>query len=144
MAKRKAPGWAGFPEGAALSLALYIVFQCLLALLTIKGVVPEGAAFRFQAGSGAVAACCGGTLAIRRTDAGTLWAALGSAAIFAVVLVLGGMLVCDGVVWSRESLILLAAALAGGVLAGLLGSRRGKRRKQHAAPTRRAKAGKKA
>lgn len=143
MAKRKAPGWAGFPEGAALSLALYIVFQCLLALLTIKGVLPEGAAFRFQAGSGAAAACCGGILAIRRTSAGTLWAALGSAAIFAVVLVLGGMLVCDGVVWSRESVILLAAVLAGGILAGLLGSRRGKKRKQPVVPARRAKVGKK-
>lgn len=143
MAKRKMPGWAGFPEGAALSLVLYIVFQCLLALLTIKGVVPEGAAFRFQAGSGAAAACAGGALAIRRTDVGTLLAALGSAAIFAAVLALGGMLACDGVVWSRESLILLAAALAGGALAGVLGGRRGKKRKQRSAPIRRGKAGKK-
>jgi len=102
MAKRKAPGWAGFPEGAALSLALYIVFQCLLALLTIKGAVPEEAAFRFQAGSGAVAAFFGGMLAIRHTNAGTLLAALGSAAIFALTLMLGGMLACNGVVWSRE------------------------------------------
>lgn len=144
MAKRKAPGWAGFPEGAALSLALYIVFQCLLALLTIKGAVPEEAAFRFQAGSGAVAAFFGGMLAIRHTNAGTLLAALGSAAIFALTLMLGGMLACNGVVWSRESAILLAAALAGGILAGLLGGGRGKRRKQHAASARRTKAGKKA
>lgn len=143
MAKRKAPGWAGFPEGAALSLALYIAFQCLLALLTIKGVVPEGAAFRFQAGSGAAAACLGGMLAIRHTNAGTLLAGLGSAGIFAVILMLGGMLACDGVVWSRESAILLASALAGGILAGLLGGGRGKKRKQHAAPPRRVKAGKK-
>ena len=144
MAKRKAPGWAGFPEGAALSLALYIAFQFLLALFTIKGIVPEGAAFRFQAGSGVTAACLGGILAIRHTNVGTLLAAMGAAAIFAVVLMLGGMLACDGVVWSRESAILLASALAGGILAGLLGGGRGKKRKQHAAPARRVKTGKKA
>lgn len=143
MAKRKAPGWAGFPEGAALSLALYIVFQCLLALLTIKGVIPEEEAFRFQAGSGAAAACFGGIQAIRHTNAGTLLAALGSTGIFVVLLMLGGMLACDGVVWSRESVILLASALVGGILAGLLGGGRGKKRKQHAAPPRRVKAGKK-
>jgi len=143
MAKRKAPGWAGFPEGAVLSLALYIVFQCLLALLTIKSVIPEEAAFRFQAGSGVVAAFFGGIQAIRHTNAGTLLAALGSAGIFAVILMLGGMLACDGVVWSRESVILLASALAGGILAGLLGGGRGKKRKQHTAPPRRVKAGKK-
>lgn len=144
MAKRKAPGWAGFPEGAALSLALYIAFQFLLALFTIKGIVPEGAAFRFQAGSGATAACLGGILAIRHTNVGTLLAAMGSAAIFTVALMLGGMLACDGMAWSRESAILLASALAGGILAGLLGGGRGKKRKQHAAPARRVKTGKKA
>lgn len=144
MAKRKAPGWAGFPEGAVLSLALYIVFQCLLALLTIKGVLPEEVAFRFQVASGVIAACCGGMLAIRRTGVGTLWAAMGSAAIFAVMLVLGGLLVCDGVVWSRESIILLVGALAGGFLASLLGGRGKKKHKQPAPPVRRAKVGKKA
>lgn len=143
MAKSKMPGWAGFSKGAALALVLYIAFQCLLALLTLKGAVSEGAAFRFQAVSGALAACAGGTLAIRRTEAGALWAALGSAAIFAAALVLGGMLACNGVVWSEESLVLLAAALAGGILAGMLGRGRGKKKKQRRAPPiRRAKAGK--
>lgn len=142
MAKRKLPGWAGFLEGAALALALYVAFQCMLALLTLKGAVPEGAAFRFQAGSGVLAACAGGMLAMRRTEAGALWAALGAAAIFAVLLLLGGLLLCDGVIWSTESLILLAAALAGGMLAILLGRRRGKKKRKQAAPIRRTRAGK--
>ena len=143
MAKRKMPGWAGFLEGAALSLGLYIGFQCLLALLTLKGVIPEEMAFRFQAASGVLAACVGSTLSIRHTEAGLLWAALGSAVIFAATLTLGGILLCDDLVWSGESLGLLAAVLAGGLLAAVLSRKRGKKKKQsRSAPARRAKAGK--
>lgn len=144
MAKRKMPGWAGFLEGAALALGLYIGFQCLLALLTLKGVLPEEMAFRFQAASGVLASCAGGTLSIRRTEVGPLWAALGSAVIFAAALTLGGILLCDDLVWSGESLILLAAALAGGLLAVVPGRKPGKKKKQsRSGPARRAKIGKK-
>ncbi len=143
MAKRKMPGWAGFLEGAALSLGLYIGFQCLLALLTLEGIMPEEMAFRFQAASGVLASYAGGALSIRRTEVGPLWAALGSAAIFAAALALGGVLLCDDLVWSGESFILLAAALAGGLLAAMLGRKRGKKKKQsRSAPGRRIKVGK--
>ncbi len=144
MAKRKMPGWAGFLEGAALSLGLYIGFQCLLALLTLKGALPEELAFRFQVGSGVLAACAGSALSIRRTETGPLWAGLGSAVIFAATLALGGILLCDDLVWSGESLILLAAALAGGLLAVMLGRKRSRKKKQpRSAVARRVKPGKK-
>lgn len=144
MAKQKAPGWAGFPEGAAFALALYILMQCLLALLTIKAVLPETASFRCQAVCGALAACFGGILAIRRTSVGTLWAALGSTAIFILLLLLGGMLACNGVIWSKKTIILLAAVLGGGILSGLCGNRRkGKKHKMPASGRREASVRKK-
>ncbi|WP_312942429.1 hypothetical protein [Oscillibacter sp.] len=144
MAKRKMPGWAGFLEGATLALGLYIGFQCLLALLTLKGVMPEEMAFRFQAASGVLASCAGGTLSIRRTEMGPLWAALGSAVIFTAALTLGGILLCDDLVWSGESMILLAAALVGGLLAVVPGRKSGKRKKQsRTGLARRVKVGKK-
>lgn len=144
MAKQKAPGWTGFFEGAALALALYVALQCLLALLTIKGALPETAVFRCQAVCAAVSTCGGGLLAVRRTAVGTLLAALGQAAIFAALLPLAGLIFWDGVAWSAESIILLGAALVGGILAGFLGNRgKGKKRKAPAAG-KRVKVGKRA
>lgn len=140
MSKRKAPGWAGIPEGAALSLGLYILLQCLLALLTVQDMLDPAAALRLQIGSAALAALCGGILSACRTGAGALPAALAGAACFAVLIVLGGLLICDGLVWSTRGIALLAAAMAGGLAAGLLCDRRGgKRRKKPAARTGRAR-----
>ena len=140
MSKRKAPGWAGIPEGAALSLGLYILLHCLLALLTVQDMLDPAAALRLQIGSAALAALCGGILSACRTGVGALPAALAGAASFAVLIVLGGLLICDGLVWSTRGIALLAAAMAGGLAAGLLcGRRGGKRRKKPAARTGRAR-----
>lgn len=140
MSKRKAPGWAGIPEGAALSLGLYILLQCLLALLTVQDMLDPATALRLQIGSAALAALCGGILSAHGTGMGALPAAMAGAASFAVLIVLGGLLICDGLVWSTRGIALLAAALAGGLAAGLLcGRRGGKRRKKPAARTGRAR-----
>ena len=62
MSKRKVPSWAGIPGGAALSLGLYILLQCLLALLTVQDMLDPAAALRLQIGSATLAALCGGVL----------------------------------------------------------------------------------
>lgn len=129
MVKSKTPAWAWLLIGAAVSLILYVLLQGLLALLTIRGVAPETMTHRLQMGSGAIAAFTGGILAIRRAGIGSLWAAAGSAAIFAGAVALLGYLICNGVVWSQESMLLMTAFLTGGVLAGLLGREGKKKRK---------------
>ena len=128
MSKHKAPGWAGIPGGAALSLGLYILLQCLLALLTVRDALAPAAALRLQIGSAALAALCGGVLSARGSGMGALPAALAGTASFAALVVLGGLLICDGIVWSAHGAALLTAALTGGLAAGLLCSRRGRRR----------------
>ena len=132
MAKRKTPAWAVFPEGALISLGVYIALQCLLAMLTVKSIVPESAVFRFQMVGAVLAVLFGCLFTVRRTSSfGTLWAALITTALFAVLLLLAAILIYDGVNWSGQTMTLLVCMLVGGILAGMTGSKRGKRQGHH-------------
>lgn len=132
MAKRKTPAWAVFPEGALVSLGIYIAFQYLLAMLTVKAIVPESAVFRCQMAGAVLSAFCGGLFAVRRASSmGTLWAALLTTASFVILLFAAAVLIYDGISWTKQTAALLVCMLTGGLLTGMLGSRHRKRQKHH-------------
>jgi len=132
MAKRKTPAWAVYPEGALVSLGIYIILQCLLAMLTVKVIVPESAVFRLQMAGAVLSAFCGGLFAVHRGNLmGTLWAALLTTASFVILLFAASVLLYDGIKWTEQTAALLVCMLAGGLLAGMVGSRGRKRQRHH-------------
>lgn len=134
MAKGKrqqaAAPWAAFLQGGLLALGVYLLGLLLLALLLVKGALPEGSAFPTVAVLCVLAVFCGGTVAARRSPWGTLPAGLLCAALFAVVLAAVGTAFWQGITWTGHGGVLLLCALGGGVLAGLLGGRKRKKRKR--------------
>lgn len=128
--KKTVPVWMVFVRGSALSFGVYLVGTALLALLVIRGAVPESSAFPVIAALCLAAAGSGGVLTARQAPWGTLPSALLNTAIFAAVLAAVGILCWKNVAWNGQGGALLACALAGGVLAGVLGGRRKRRRKR--------------
>ncbi len=128
--KQRSAPWVVFLEGGILALGVYLLGVLFLALLMVKGTVPEGGAFPMLAVLCVLAVFCGGMVTVRRSPLGTLPAALLEAAIFAAVLLAVGTAFWKGITWTGHGGILLLCALGGGILAGLLGSRKGKRRKR--------------
>ena len=116
-------------QGTAAAVGVYLAGVLLLALLVVKGVVPERAAFPAVAVICLLGALSGGGVAARGTPWGPLPAALLNTALFAAVLLVVG-LACwpDGV--GGRGVVLLLCALGGGLAAGVLGGRRGRRRKR--------------
>lgn len=119
-------------EGVLLSLCLYIMFQLILAFLGVRSVLPESKLFPAQMVTCVLSVIIGSLFAIRRTRLGTLCAAMIVAGCFALVLLLGGLLIYDDVTWAGKGGALLLAILCGGVLSGLFGSRQKKKRKNKA------------
>jgi len=131
--KQQTAVWMVFLQGLLAALGIYLAGQLLLALLLVKGTLPEGAAFPAVAALCAAAVACGGLLTVRRSPWGTLPAGLLTAGLFAGVLLVVGLSCWESVTWMGHGGILLLCALAGGLLAGLLGGRRkrgGKRKRK--------------
>ena len=59
MAKGKRAAWAPLPQGIGLALGAYLLAQPLLALLVVKGVLPEARAFPAVAAACALATLAG-------------------------------------------------------------------------------------
>lgn len=127
--KRRTAAGVVLLQGAAVSVIVYLAGILLLALLVVKGAVPERAAFPAVAVLCLLGTLSGGVVTARRTPWGPLSAALLNTALFAAVLLVVG-LACwpDGI--GSSGVILLLCALGGGLAAGLLGGRRGRRRKR--------------
>ena len=131
MGKKKAvPVWRVFLRGNLLALGVYLAGILVLALLLVRGVVPESSAFPVTAALCLAGAGGGGWLAARQSPWGTLPSALLNTAIFAAVLAAVGLLCWEGVTWNGRGGILLLCALAGGFLDGILGGRRPSRRRK--------------
>lgn len=131
--KQQTAVWMVFLQGLLAALGVYLAGQLLLALLLVKGTLPEGMAFPAVAVLCAAAAVCGGLLTVRRSPWGTLPAGLLTAGLFAGVLLVVGLSCWESVTWTGHGGVLLLCALAGGLLAGLLGGRRkrgGKRKRK--------------
>ena len=130
-ARKKTPAGMVVLQGVLVSLAIYLLAAVVLALLAVKGVMPEKSLFPALAVCCGVCALAGGMACARRVPWGALPGAMAAAAGFGAVLAAVGLLCwTDGVTWTGRGGILLACVLGGGLLAGLLGRRRGGRRVQ--------------
>lgn len=112
--KKKHPAWVPYLEGLLLTLGIYLAGHLLLALLIVRGTIGEGAAFPVTAALCLLAAAGGGVLAGRR--AGKPASAVGTAALFAAILVCCG-LSGAGAEWDGRDGVVLLCALCGGVAA---------------------------
>ena len=127
--KRRTAAGVVLLQGAAVSVIVYLAGVLLLALLVVKGAVPERAAFPAVAVLCLLGTLSGGVVTARRTPWGPLSAALLNTALFAAVLLVVGLTCWPDGIGSR-GVILLLCALGGGLAAGLLSGRRGRRRKR--------------
>lgn len=125
-----APVWAVFLRGCGLSLAVYLGGILLLAALVVRGAVPERAVFPVTAALCALGALSGGLVAARRAPWGTLPSALLNSAAFAASLAGAGFLWQQTLTWTGRGGVLALCVLGGGAAAGVLGSRRPRRRKR--------------
>lgn len=129
--KKCAPSATVFLKGLLLSLGVYLAGLLLVSLLAVKGILGEEWIFPAIAVLCLLVSLAGGFLCARRPVWGPLPSAMVCAALFAGALAAVGILGWrDGIVWTGHGGILLLCALAGGLLAGVLGSRRGQRRRR--------------
>lgn len=127
--KKQAPDGIVFLKGVGLSLGVYLLGQLLITLLVVKGALSEENMFPMAAVFCVLAALAGGVLCTRCPPWGMLPSAMLCAGLFAAVLAGIGLLCWDGISWTGHGGILILCALSGGVLAGLLGGRRGRKGK---------------
>jgi len=118
--------WQGFLAGGLLTLGVYLAGLLFLTLLLVKGAMPEGWSFAAVAVLCALSALAGGLAAVRLTR----WRAGGvlTAAAFLCVLSLAGLGFWDEVAWLGRGGVLLLCGLAGGLLAGLSGPKKRRRK----------------
>lgn len=124
--------WVVFARSLALSLGIYLAGHLLLAALLVRGTVGEGGAFAVTAGLCLISSAAGAFWAAGQAPMGRLPGAMLAAALFACALIAVGALAWQGISWTGHGGILIACALAGGLLAGMLGGRKrgGKRRRR--------------
>ena len=127
MAKGKRAAWVPLPQGIGLALGIYLLVQPLLALLVVKGVLPEARTFPAVAAACVLAALAGALFCAARCPWGTLVSGLGCGGGMAAILAAVGVLCWQEVAWTGQGGLLLLCALGGGILGGLLGRKRGKR-----------------
>lgn len=125
-AKKQTALWKGFAQGSLLALGAYLLGLMLLALLVVRGALPESGCFPAVAAWCGASALLGGLLAVWRTA--IRGGGLVTGAVFAAVLAVTALCCWDETAWLGQGGILLLCALGGGLLAGLL--RSGKRRKR--------------
>lgn len=124
--RKKLAAWQGYLAGELLSLGVYLAGLLLLALLLVKGTLPEGGRFPAVAVLCALAALSGGALTVRltRQRAGGVL----TAAVFLFALLLAGLGFWEEISWMGHGGILLLCGLAGGVLASALKPKTRRRR----------------
>ncbi|MCI8970616.1 MAG: hypothetical protein HFF99_04030 [Oscillibacter sp.] len=125
--RKKLAVWQGFLAGGLLTLSVYLLGLLLLTLLLVKGALSEGGSFAMVAALCVLATLAGGLLTVRLT----LWRAGGvlTAALFLSVLLLAGLGFWEEITWLGRGGILLLCGLAGGLLAGVAGPKKRRRRK---------------
>ncbi len=128
--------WMVFLQGVLLALGVYLAVLLLTALLAVKGAVPEGSTFPVVAVSCVLSALAGGARCVGASPLGRLPSGVLCAAGFGCVLAVVNLLCWEGGITGRGGVLLLCC-LGGGVLAGILCGKKGRRvkrkvpRKQH-------------
>lgn len=124
--RKKLAVWQGFLAGGALSLGVYLLGLLVLTLLMVRGTLSEGGSFPVVAALCVLACLAGGLLTVRltrRRAGGVL-----TAAAFLVVLLLAGLGFWEEISWLGRGGVLLLCGLAGGLLAGIAGPKKRRRR----------------
>lgn len=131
MGKEKRRGaWRSFLAGGITALGLYLAGVFVLAFFLARGLLPESSDFLILSGFGFTAALAGGVTAAKRSLWATMPSAILNTGIFLMILVLIGFTVWPETFWSGQSMICVAAILVGGLLGGVLGAGRKKRKKR--------------
>lgn len=116
--------------GVAVTVVLYVIFQLLIALAAVRSVLPENKIAVLQLGACGLCVLAGAMYALRRTSVGPLSASMLVAGSFALLQILVGFLVFDHVDWTGQGGGLLLSGICGGLLAGFLGLKIGKKSKK--------------
>ena len=122
-------GWTVLLWGGMAAMWLYLAGILLLALLLVKGYVPEWVERVVLYGLGFAAAAVGGGVMSGRSELAAFPATMLSTAVFLVSVVLVGAVMWPETFWSERCVIPVCAVLAGGIFSGMWCARRGKRRK---------------
>ena len=103
MGKKKTTAaiWTVFLRGSMLSLGIYFAGILLLALLLVKGAIPESGAFPVTAVLCFLSAMSGGLLTARQSPWGTLPSALLNTLVFAGILIAAGAICWQGITWQE-------------------------------------------
>ena len=123
-------GWTVLLWGGMAAMWLYLAGILLLALLLVKGYVPEWVERVVLYGLGFAAAAVGGGVVSKRSELAAFPATMLSTVVFLASVVLVGAVMWPETFWSGECVIPVCAILAGGVFAGIWCAGRGKRRKR--------------
>ena len=131
MEKKTRPAGVTVAVSARVSVGVSLGLLLICAALLVRGAVGEGAAAALVPVCGAAASFVGGLLCVRRCPWGRMACGLVGAVAF------GGVVACvaavawrDGALWLSSGVMVLSAIAAGGVLAGAVGRKRGKRVKR--------------
>lgn len=118
----------GVALGGLLALGVELMILLLSALAVSNGVLKEDAAPQITAAACVIGCFCGGLLACARWKSRRLLGGLAVGAVCYLLILAVGLLMSDGIALNAQALIELAGCLCGGALAGMLGSRRKKKR----------------
>lgn len=131
MEKKTRPAGATIAVGALVSLCVYVGLLLPVAALLVRGAVGESAALPLVLASGLLASFAGGVICVGWCPWGRMTCGLAGAAAFAAaVACVSAACWREGVDWLGGGLPVLCAILGGGVLAGMLGRKRGRRVKR--------------
>lgn len=124
----KLPLW-----GILVAIVVNLLFQPILAMLTVKGILQESTGFTAQFLVVGFAGWLGSVVFGRRSSLGPAGHALVVAAGLCIFLLLMGWTVCDGVVWCSHSIGILVSVWIGCLISILftVGGGKQSRRKKY-------------
>jgi hypothetical protein len=128
--ERRGGNYAMFVRGGAGSIWVYLVLVAVLALLVVKGIIPEKAEAGMVACAGFVSALAGGIVVVGKGNVGRLPAAIVHTTIFVGVLVAIKLMSGTPELWGDGGWSLLSCILTGGLVSGMwrpVKKKRGKR-----------------
>ena len=140
--KKETALWLVFLQGVGLALGIYLLLMVLASALLVGAVLPEAGAFPAAAVGCCLASWAGAMTCVRRSPWGSLPSAMTCAGGFLLVLITVALLCWQQITWLGQGGVLLLCGAGGGLLAGVLGSRRRHRKGgRRVRPARRAEKG---
>ena len=118
--------------GGLLALGVELMVLLLGAVAVSNGILKEDAAVQVTAAACVVGCLGGGLLACSRCSSRRLLAGLAVGGVCCLLILAVGLLMGDGLRLGAQSLIELAGCLCGGALAGMLCSRKSKKKRASA------------